>query len=248
MESLARISNRSTNASTSVPSDSSADDWGPSPATRGRRGGGCPGLGHIVGAEELRTLRQLAVRLVGRSGDPDDLLQDALERALKSFDRFQVGTNFVAWMRTIMQRLVIDDWRRGGRIRNVCAESHALIAPEPETEPEWARHDMQDVREALMQLREPLRGTFRLLLDGLSYAEIASRLDIPLATVGTRLRRARQRLKRALEQGTCSGVPAGAAARSDRVACPPPSVRLIERPVQWGPARGRHDAAASLRG
>jgi RNA polymerase sigma-70 factor (ECF subfamily) len=151
--------------------------------------------------EDLRALRRIAVRLAGGTMDPDDLLQDALERACRSFDRFEPGTNLQAWMRTIMQRLVIDDWRRKGRRKEVSADE--LVSPPPgeeEAPPAWSRYDIDEVRRALVRLSEPLQTTFRMYsLGGKSYAAIGAELGIPLATVGTRLRRARLRLKRMLE-------------------------------------------------
>jgi DNA-directed RNA polymerase specialized sigma24 family protein len=54
----------------------------------------------LFGAEELRRLQKLARRVAPRGVDADDLLHDALERALRNIDRFQAGTNLYAWMRT----------------------------------------------------------------------------------------------------------------------------------------------------
>ena len=158
------------------------------------------GMAALLGQEELQLLHQIACRLSRPGGNPDDLLQDALEKALKNFGRFQAGTNFTAWIRTIMQRLVIDQWRRRGRYRNVELQDHDLLTPEPEDVPLWAQFDIQDVRQAVSRLREPIRTTFRLSMEGRSYTEIVAMQNIPLATVGTRLRRGRLQVKRLLEQ------------------------------------------------
>ena len=82
--------------------------------------------------QKLQLLRRIAGRL-SQPQQSDDLLQDALEKALKDFGRFQAGTNFTAWIRTIMQRLVIDNWRRRGRYRTVELQSHDLLTSEPRT-------------------------------------------------------------------------------------------------------------------
>jgi RNA polymerase sigma-70 factor (ECF subfamily) len=155
----------------------------------------------LLGTDDLRVLRRIAVKLAGGAVDPDDLLQDALERACRGFERFEPGSNLHAWLRTIMQRLVIDEWRKRGRRRQVTPDDLSTVPPEyEEPAPAWSRYDVDEVRRAVVRLSEPLQTTFRLYsLGGMSYAAIGGRLGIPMATVGTRLRRARQRLRKLLE-------------------------------------------------
>jgi RNA polymerase sigma-70 factor, ECF subfamily len=166
---------------------------------------GSPGdFGRHIASIDLQSLRRLAVQLGRNVSDPDDLLQDTLERACRNFHQFDPTTNLHAWLRTIMHRLVIDDWRKRGGRREVPTDD--LVAPEPaEPEPVWSRYTLDEVRRASLQLREPLRTTFRLrLVDGLCYTAIAQRQGIPPSTVATRLMRSRRQVRDLLEGGKVS--------------------------------------------
>ena len=64
---------------------------------------------------------------------------------------------------------------------------------------------LADVEAALTEVPEPHRTAFRLhALEGQSYAEIAKRLAVPSATVGTRILRARRWLKEVLTSASAS--------------------------------------------
>ena len=71
----------------------------------------------------------------------------------------------------------------------------------------WAGYTLDDVWRAVERLPEEFRDVVRLKdMEGLSYARIAEQLGIPAMTVGTRLFRARKRLKELLlEQQATSG-------------------------------------------
>jgi RNA polymerase sigma-70 factor (ECF subfamily) len=158
------------------------------------------------GPEEMRVLTKVARNVAGASIDADDLLHDAIERALRSWDSFETGSNLIAWMRTIMYRLAIDQTR--GRRRHkghLERERWALVreATETETDEEtaWADLGMEDIRWALAQLPDTLRRTYhRFAIDGRSYYEIGAEDGIPFATVGTRLLRARRKLRELLSE------------------------------------------------
>lgn len=145
--------------------------------------------------ELLRGARQL----VGGS-DADDLIQSTLERALSRLDTFQAETNLLAWLRRIMSNLTVDTWRRQTR-HPVCSldDTRELPAPAPETSQPWEALSAADVRAAAAVLPEKFRQVFELFADhNLPYAEIARQLQIPIATVGTRLLRARVQLRKQL--------------------------------------------------
>jgi RNA polymerase sigma-70 factor, ECF subfamily len=163
----------------------------------------------VFAPDELRALARLAQKLAGRTIDPDDLLHDAIERALRSWDRFERGSNLFAWMRTIMYRLAIDQTRGRRRHRRSLEIERWALEPAP-VEPEAAFADgdslsaelgIEDIRWGLAQLSESLRAPYEMFaLEGRSYADIGTTLGIPWATVGTRLLRARRKLRELLEE------------------------------------------------
>jgi RNA polymerase sigma-70 factor (ECF subfamily) len=143
-------------------------------------------------------LRAVALRLCRSPSDAHDLVQDALERGLRNYDRLPPGSNVRAWLVSILRNRFIDSCRRGLReVNDDDGAAERLPAPEAdEPEPTWARITSDELRAAVGKLREEFRLVYQLhALEGRSYQDIAEQLGIPKATVGTRLIRARRKLK-----------------------------------------------------
>jgi RNA polymerase sigma-70 factor (ECF subfamily) len=147
-----------------------------------------------------RALYSLALRLCGNAADARDLVQDTFERALRHLDRFQEGSNARAWLSTILRHLFISRCRsrtceRRGEVSVEELQEH-LAAPESEPLPAWSAFSLEQLHSALERLPEGFREVYQLhALEGRSYEEVSARLRIPKATVGTRLIRARRKLR-----------------------------------------------------
>ncbi len=150
-----------------------------------------------------RTLYTRALGLERTPQDACDLVQDTFERALRCFDQFRPGTNVKQWLFRIMFNLFVDRYRR--RMHEMpleLADAHELPAPEPEPAPTWHAYEVEDVQQALGGLEPPFRQVLELHFnEHRSYKEISGRLGIPAATVGTRLLRARCKLRNLLDGG-----------------------------------------------
>ena len=144
-----------------------------------------------------RFLLERACRLEHSEPRAWDLVQDTFERALRHFHKFQAGTNARAWLLSIMSHLFIDRCRKRSRERfSDPSTLDELPSPEPETPARWENIDPDEVHAALVRLPPP----FQTVLDlhvacRRSYAEIAEDLGIPCSTVGTRLNRARKKMR-----------------------------------------------------
>lgn len=153
-------------------------------------------------ATHHRRLLTYARMLVGDESTAEDLVQETLERALRASHRFRAGSNAGAWLMRILKNRFTDRYRHLGAMREVDIDrvTSALVA-DAATPPSYL--DVvtnQDVLEALASLDERLRETFVMrYLDGLPYDQIAERCGVPMSTVGTRLMRARLRLRRIIE-------------------------------------------------
>jgi RNA polymerase sigma-70 factor (ECF subfamily) len=149
-------------------------------------------------------LLAVATRLTANPDDARDLVQDTFERALARADRFTAGTNLRAWLVTILKNRFIDQCRRRKRspITAVLPDEPAAPAPVDDDEPpRWAAVTGEQVALALARLPEEFRRAYEMKeIERKSYAEIAAALGIPPATVGTRILRARRRLKQILEE------------------------------------------------
>jgi RNA polymerase sigma-70 factor (ECF subfamily) len=148
-----------------------------------------------------RVQPQLRTRAQFLTQDPDeaeDLVQNVCERALRSRDRFQAGTNLHAWLACIMRNLFVDGYRT--RRCHVTLTDQQVPRYEPPPPSPIETLSAIDVRAAMASLRAEDRTILDLaLFQGRSYQEIALTLGLRCNTTGTRIHRARNRLKRALQ-------------------------------------------------
>lgn len=155
----------------------------------------------------LDALYGLALRLTG--GDEarsEDLVQDAVLKAWRNWDSFELGTNCRAWLMTILRNTFINEFRRDkSRPNPVEFEEVAERPPGDnlfEADPEgriFERIIDREVIEAIQGLPDDFRLPVVLSdIEGLAYQEIADLLDIPVGTVKSRLFRARKRLQEEL--------------------------------------------------
>lgn len=146
-------------------------------------------------------LRRFARSLARDQADADDLLQVALERALKAQAQWAPGTRLDAWMMRIVRNCWIDETRsRARRARTFLPEEEgALVGVDMQNEIE-ARVEMHAVDRAMESLSSDQREVIALvLIEGLAYKEAAELLDIPIGTLTSRLTRGRQALAQMLE-------------------------------------------------
>ncbi len=160
----------------------------------------------------LPRLRRFALALTGRAADADDLVQDTVERALRNLDRFMPDTRMDSWLFRIAQNLWIDVVR-SRKVRAVAGDglSEAEALPFDGARAAESHTLLMQTLRFLGELPEEQRSVVALvLIDGLSYREAASVLEVPIGTVTSRLARARD----ALAARLMPGLPAGEEARA----------------------------------
>ena len=147
----------------------------------------------------LPRLSRFARSLARDAADSDDLVQMALERALKAKAQWRPGTRLDAWMLKIVRNAWIDELRsRTRRGRTFVPEEEGLgVACEPAQDQSAER---QAVDRAMNTLPPEQREAVALVLvEGLSYREAAEILEVPMGTLTSRLVRGRQALAAKLE-------------------------------------------------
>lgn len=145
-------------------------------------------------------LESLARRLCRHHLDPDDLVQDVFEKAFRAAQPIPGGVNERAWLSRVLHNLFIDKLRRRAARREDPFEEPAELPGEASAW--WHSLTVEEIRATLARLPEDQRVTFELFaFEGKSYDAIASTLGIAKATVGTRILRARQKLRELLSQG-----------------------------------------------
>jgi len=151
---------------------------------------------------EIEVLLRVASSLTGQPADAEDLVQDTLLRAWRSFDTFD-GEHPRAWLLTILRNAHINGHRRQrpGLLHDPDLSSRVNSEDRPDeaaSAEDAALRDSFDeaITAALAKLPEQFRHVVLLIdVDDLSYAETASLLGIPEGTVMSRLHRARKRIR-----------------------------------------------------
>jgi RNA polymerase sigma-70 factor (ECF subfamily) len=150
----------------------------------------------------LDAAHRLARRLLRDAHDAEDVVQEASLRALRYFQTF-AGGDGRAWFLRIVRNTCYS-WRRNGfppttdsfdEVRHSSARPQAdpetlLLQIDDATSMERAFGRLPDHFQQLLVLRE---------FDGLSYRELSDVIGIPIGTVMSRLSRAREALRHALD-------------------------------------------------
>lgn len=140
----------------------------------------------------------LARWIVQRDQDAQDVVQEAYIRALKGFEGFH-GVNARAWLLTIVRNTACTWLKQQSRFANIVPFDetiHVLPVDEPASE-SLQEERIQQLRAALKKLPVEFREVLLLYeIEGWSYKEIASALDMPVGTIMSRLSRARRRLRK----------------------------------------------------
>lgn len=156
-------------------------------------------FGELVTLHQDRVYR-LAMGMVGPDA-AEDVAQRAFIKAWQGIDRFDGRSAFGTWLHRIAVNLCLDELRRTARFRPLPLDDTVPAAGEPDPAEELAERDeLAGRREALAWALEQMPTEDRLILhlrtvDERSYEEIARMLDLNSRTVGTRLFRARVRLR-----------------------------------------------------
>lgn len=145
-----------------------------------------------------RALRALAYRLVGDRDLMDDVLQEAYLRAFRALPSLRGREAVGSWLYRIVYNASMDQVRRRERIAQLALED-APERPDPAPDPGEVAAGRGDVAAALQTLAPDLRAAVLLVdAEGLSYEEAGVILGVPEGTVGSRLSRARDVLRRSL--------------------------------------------------
>lgn len=138
----------------------------------------------------LPHLRAFARVLCRQHDMVDDLVQDAVVRALAAANQFQRGTNFKAWMFTILRNQNITTFRRQRMVLTPIDEVEVHLAPQQEDA--LVMDDLDEAVRALSPLRR--EALILVVVHGLSYEEAARVCGCAVGTIKSRVARARAEL------------------------------------------------------
>ena len=151
----------------------------------------------------LDALYRVALRLTGDPSQAEDLVQDTMLKAYRSWKQYRPGSNAKGWLLTILRNTFINDYRRRKHepvaMDLEAVEPHALYRSMQEIDPEGTFFS-QIVDAKVIEAIDALPPDFREVLalsdiEGMTYAQISETLKIPVGTVKSRLFRARRQLQ-----------------------------------------------------
>jgi len=153
----------------------------------------------------------LAMRMVRRAEDAEDLTQETFVRVFRALDRYDLSRSFAAWVVTIASRLCIDHIRRR-KFRPISLtqrekgsdEEYEIEVEDPGPKPDEVATRAEEERHT-RELIDGLPPHYRIVIllrhqQDLSYEEISAALHLPLGTVKARIHRARALLKERIER------------------------------------------------
>ncbi len=140
-------------------------------------------------------------RWLCRGGEADDVVQDAVLRAYRSFDALR-GSDAKAWLLTIVRNCHLTAAKQQQRRTFVPLPeendaNHAMLASDENPQDDAIRSDQKEVLDRLVaSLPEEHRTVLMLReIEEMGYAQIAAVINVPIGTVMSRLARSRAALK-----------------------------------------------------
>ena len=140
-------------------------------------------------------LRRYARALTRNADRADDLVQDCIERAIRKQGLWKPTGSLRAWLFRILLNIYRSELRRN-RSRGEHVAVEAMVV-EPAIAPSQpGRIALAEMGRAIERLSADQREALLLVvLDGMSYADAASALEVPMGTLMSRLGRARAALR-----------------------------------------------------
>lgn len=150
-----------------------------------------------LAAQHETHLYRMALRLSGDRETAKDLAQETLTRAWSRFGQFESGTNARAWLVTILTRVYLDGAKHARVVSRAEPALDAAARTDGDAVPGIADRELWAAVDALEpDLRSVVVCCY---LQQKSYKAIADELRLPIGTIGTRLMRARARLRTLLD-------------------------------------------------
>lgn len=144
-------------------------------------------------------LNAFAYNLTQNVEDAKDLYQETAFRAMANREKFKPGTNFKAWLFTIMKNIFINNYRKKVKANTIMDSTDNLYYINSGSRSISNRGEanslINELSGLIKDLDDSIRVPFLLHYEGFKYQEIADRFGLPLGTVKSRIFFARRELK-----------------------------------------------------
>jgi len=144
-------------------------------------------------------LHSFAYNLTKNGEDAKDLFQETAYRAMTNREKFRPGTNFKAWLFTIMKNIFINNYRKKTKANTIMDSTDNMYylnsgSIEISNKAE-SNIMMKELVYMIEELDDSVKIPFLMHYQGYKYQEIADHLELPLGTVKSRIFFARKELK-----------------------------------------------------
>lgn len=165
---------------------------------------------NLLVAKYQYRIRSLVSRLVADPLEQEDIVQEAFIKAYRAIGRFRGDSAFYTWLYRIAVNTAKHHLVSAARrppMQDIDAGDMAPMRTPPrlveDNTPEMIRQNdqlVQTIKRAIDELPEELRQAITLReLEGLSYEDIAEAMNCPIGTVRSRIFRAREAIRQAME-------------------------------------------------
>ena len=133
--------------------------------------------------------------LTRNPADAEDLVQEALTKAMCNWEAFELGSNLQAWLNRIVKNLFLDKMKSHAEIKTESVgDDTSRLDKTTNSGPEATLVAEQVHDFMFLHMPEKERSIVLLWAEGFSYEEIAQSMDITRSNAGVLLCRARKRL------------------------------------------------------
>jgi RNA polymerase sigma-70 factor (ECF subfamily) len=144
-------------------------------------------------------LHSFAYNLTKNVEDAKDLFQETAFRAMTNRDKFRDGTNFKAWLFTIMKNIFINNYRKKMKANTIIDSTDNMFyinsGKNAVSNSASSSMMMDELGQMIERLDDSIKVPFMMHYEGFKYQEIADKLELPLGTVKSRIFFARKELK-----------------------------------------------------
>ena len=151
-----------------------------------------------------QVMESFAYNLTKNFEDAKDLYQETAFRAMSNREKFKPGTNFKAWVLTIMKNIFINNYRKNAKRKTIfdSTDNNYYINSGNNVVNNKAEANilMGELKTMIENLDDTLKIPFEMHHIGYKYQEIADKLDLPLGTVKSRIFFARKELKNKIQK------------------------------------------------
>lgn len=148
-------------------------------------------------------LNSFAYNLTKDTIDAEDLFQETAFRAISNKEKFRPGTNFKAWMFTIMKNIFINNYRKKIKANTIMDSTDNMfyinsgkVTVDNDVDKNIL---MQELNDMIQALDNSIKIPFTMHYEGYKYQEISDALALPLGTVKSRIFFARKALKASIK-------------------------------------------------